>query len=442
YGPTETTVTSVQCLDFGRQTEGNCIGKPIWNTQTYVLSGLKPVPVGVVGELYIGGGGVARGYLNRDELTHECFIDNPFGEGKLYKTGDRVRWLADDHGQPHRLQFIGRHDHQVKIRGYRIELGEIESVLSQLPGIQQALVTVVGKADNRQLAGYVVCEVVGEAVENLGNVLSQTLPQYMVPASFTLIDDIPLTLNGKVDYRLLPAPQHDNSDAYIAPTNALQQSLCEIWQNVLAVEQVGINDNFFSIGGNSINAIQLTASMGKQLNKDVPLALLFEHQSVAALSQRLTQEVAEELVVIPHNELGEKARYPLSFAQERLLFIERFEQGCDAYQMPYLVKLSDHADLNQLNQAFSVVINRHNVLKTVFLSENGEDYQQVLAGDITIETRMFTGYFNQAVLFDIHQPFDLTREGAIRLYHYSHNNEQYLLMLWHHIAFDGWSTAI
>ncbi|NQZ10832.1 MAG: amino acid adenylation domain-containing protein, partial [Algicola sp.] len=442
YGPTETTVTSVQCLDFGRQIQSNCIGKPVFNTQVYVLSDLKPVPVGVVGELYIGGGGVARGYLNQDELTRECFIDNPFGEGKLYKTGDRVRWLADDHGQPDRLQFIGRNDNQVKIRGYRIELGEIESVLSQLPGIQQALVSVVGQGDNRQLAAYLVGEVVGEVVEGLSYILSQALPQYMVPASFTHIDSIPLTLNGKVDYRLLPAPQHDNSDTYIAPTNALQQSLCEIWQDVLAVEQVGINDNFFSIGGNSINAIQLTARIRQQLNKDVPLALLFEHQSVAGLTLRLAQQVAEELAVIPHNELGEQARYPLSFAQERLLFIERFEQGCDAYQMPYLVKLSVDADLNWLNQAFSVVINRHDVLKTVFLSENGEDYQQVLAGDITIQTRTVKGDLHQTVLADIHQPFDLTREGAIRLYHYSHNKEQYLLILWHHIAFDGWSTAI
>ncbi|WP_226669331.1 phosphopantetheine-binding protein, partial [Microbulbifer aggregans] len=287
-------------------------------------SALNLLPVGAVGELYIGGAGLARGYLNRPELTAERFIDNPFasepdlakGYNRLYKTGDLVRWLPDGN-----LEYLGRNDSQVKVRGYRIELGEIETALSKLPEIKQAVVIDRERAGDILLAAYLVLQDDAELVPGaLAQALSERLPDYMVPASYTEIAQIPLTINGKLDRRALPEPSFNTAQSYVAPRTDLEASLCQLWQQVLGVERVGIYDNFFHLGGNSISAVRLSAAARQQLQLDISLVQLFEQKTIAALVKQLSPASQRE---IPKTAL---ARTPLSFAQERLLFIERFEK--------------------------------------------------------------------------------------------------------------------
>jgi amino acid adenylation domain-containing protein len=286
YGPTEAAVTSVLCLDSDL-IEAGCIGKPIANTRAYVLdSFLQPLPVGVTGELYIGGVGVGRGYLNRAELTAERFIANPFatemdkrqGYTKLYKTGDLVRWRQDGN-----LEYVGRNDLQVKIRGYRIELGEIESALAALPEIKQAVVIDREQGGNKYLAAYMVAAADASIdAESLRTSLLSQLPEYMVPSTFTELDAIPLTINGKVDRRALPEPHWIAEDQYTAPRTELETRLCAVWQGVLGLERVGIHDNFFRIGGNSIASIQLIAKMRKA-GLNVQVLDLFNAPTIAQL---------------------------------------------------------------------------------------------------------------------------------------------------------------
>ncbi|OCA54807.1 non-ribosomal peptide synthetase [Photorhabdus namnaonensis] len=287
YGPTEVTVCATG-KQYQRGDIATNIGKAINNTRLYVLDSHGNLsPVGVPGELYIGGAGLARGYLNRPELTAERFVENPFataadkvhGYTRLYKTGDLVRWRPDGN-----LEYLGRNDFQVKIRGYRIELGEIETALTLLPQVKQAVVIDYKHNGHKVLAAYLVTE--GKLSDDeLVRHLSSHLPEHMVPASFTRIEAVPLTLNGKVDRRALPAPLWGNKDHYVAPRNTLETQLCTIWQAVLGLERVGIDDNFFRIGGNSLTAIKLTTAIRHEMGVDIPLNILFSCKCISLLSQ-------------------------------------------------------------------------------------------------------------------------------------------------------------
>ncbi|RXE96138.1 phosphopantetheine-binding protein, partial [Pseudoalteromonas sp. PS5] len=241
--------------------------------------------IGAPGELYISGLGVARGYLNRPELNAERFIDNPFshdpGHNKLYKTGDLARFL--DNGD---LVYLGRNDEQVKIRGYRVELGEIAAAIANQQGVQNAVVIDVPAPQGKALAAYLVAESTFEITE-LKLALSAVLPEYMVPSHFILVEHIPLTGNGKLDRKALPAPELQADNLYVAPRNALETQLCEIWQQVLGLEQVGIEDNFFQIGGDSISAIRLMNACNKELDLNIPISALFEHTHIAAIVDNL-----------------------------------------------------------------------------------------------------------------------------------------------------------
>ena len=349
YGPTETTVTTTQSLNFAKQAVPNCIGTPIEGTVAYVLSsGGQLLPHGAVGELYIGGLGVARGYLNRPQLNRESFIDNPFGPGRLYKTGDRARWLPGGN-----LQYLGRRDSQVKVRGMRIEVAEIEQALLALPQVEQAVVVAHKVQLDERLLAYVVAD--GFDAQQLQQALATQLPQYMVPDWFIELDCIPLTLNGKLDKKALPEPEITTTAQ--AAVNPLQQQLCEIWQSVLGLDCVGIHDNFFQLGGNSISAIHLTRTIEQVLGYPVPLAVLFEQATVAQLAAGLGHG---ETMVIPALAQG---HYPLSFAQQRLLFIEQYEGGTDVYHMPYLFELTADADLQALTEAFNQLAERHEMMR-------------------------------------------------------------------------------
>jgi thioesterase domain-containing protein/acyl carrier protein len=293
YGPTETTIWSTVCR-IPSQPHAISIGQPIANTQVYILDGYgQPVPVGVPGELYISGDGVARGYLNQPELTAERFLPDPYsGEpgARVYRTGDLARYRADGS-----LELLGRIDQQVKIRGFRIELGEIEAALVRHPGIAQAV--AVAREDSpgdRRLVAYVVTrESAPLAAEDLRGFLRQSLPDYMVPAIFMMVDALPLTPNGKVDRRALPAPEKSRLEAgsaSAAPRDALELQLAEIWEEILRVEPVGLRDNFFELGGDSLLAVRLFTHIDKTFGQKLPLATLFQAPTVEQLGNVLRRE--------------------------------------------------------------------------------------------------------------------------------------------------------
>ncbi|WP_169928406.1 non-ribosomal peptide synthetase, partial [Xenorhabdus hominickii] len=290
YGPTEAAI-EVSYFDTASDFNGNVpIGRAIDNIRLYVIDSYGNLsPIGAPGELYIGGIGLARGYWNQPEQTAKCFVANPFaseedrarGYTRLYKTGDLVRWRADGN-----LEYLGRNDFQVKIRGYRIELGEIENALVSHPQVKQAVVIDREHEGHKALAAYVITEAVLSDETLIGH-LSARLPEYMVPASFTRIEAVPLTLNGKLDRRALPAPIWANRDNYVAPRNTRERQLCTVWQDVLGLERVGIEDHFFRIGGNSLMAIKLTAAIRYDMEIDIPLSILFSHKCISLLSEWL-----------------------------------------------------------------------------------------------------------------------------------------------------------
>ncbi|HEB86841.1 MAG TPA: amino acid adenylation domain-containing protein, partial [Gammaproteobacteria bacterium] len=301
YGPTEST-TFTCCYNIPGTCDASLgsipIGRPISNTQTYVLDGqLRPVPIGVVGELYIGGDGLARGYLNRPELTAERFIANPLPDtpgDRLYKTGDLVRYLADGN-----IEFMGRSDDQVKIRGFRIEPGEIEATLSRHPQVQNSLVLVrEERAGGKRLVAYVVSEEVDEAfTARLRDYLKETLPEYMVPSAFMVLDAFPLTPNGKVDKKALSAMDLAPSveTGYVAPDTPVEEALAAIWCELLQLDRVGIHDDFFQLGGHSLLAMQVISRMNAALNIEFPLRIFFEFPTIAGQASRIAQEQTENI---------------------------------------------------------------------------------------------------------------------------------------------------
>jgi len=291
YGPTEST-TFACCYPIPRTLGDDAasipIGRPIANTEVYILDAhLNSVPIGVAGELYICGDGLARGYLHRPDFTKERFIANPFSTqagARLYKTGDQARYLA--HGN---IEFLGRTDNQVKIRGYRIELGEIEAVLTQHPAVREsAVIAREDRAGDKQLVAYIVPRASAPAISELRAHLKAKLPDYMVPSAFVFLDMLPLTSNGKVDHRALPSKDHDVADskqAYVAPGNASEQAIADIWVEILAVKRIGVHDNFFELGGHSLLATKVVNRLRSRLKVELSLRRMFEAPTIAELAE-------------------------------------------------------------------------------------------------------------------------------------------------------------
>ena len=272
------------------------IGQPIANTVIYILdSHLQLKPIGIPGELYIGGDGLARGYFKRPELTREKFIDNPFGEGRLYKTGDLARYLPDGN-----IEFLGRIDHQVKIRGFRIELGEIENTLSQYEGIQEAVVIAKTQEseDKYLVAYYISSELSTISPQQLREFLQQKLPDYMIPSAFVSLDKFPLTPNGKRDRAALPDPNFsDRAVEFIPPSTEIEKTIANIWSQVLSINEIGIQDNFFHLGGHSLLATQVVSRLRQTFQIEIPLIKLFEAPTIAQLAaevEKFTQTVTED----------------------------------------------------------------------------------------------------------------------------------------------------
>ncbi|HEY9873030.1 MAG TPA: amino acid adenylation domain-containing protein, partial [Candidatus Obscuribacterales bacterium] len=343
YGPTEATVWAGVYEVKSVFKEGVIpIGRPLPDTQLYILDvNLQPVPIGVFGELHIGGAGLSRGYLNRPELTAEKFISNPFvnlKSARFYKTGDLARYLPDG-----TIEFVGRIDHQVKIRGFRIELGEIEAVLSQHPEVQQ--VVVIAREDNpgdKRIVAYIVSTVETLHTKSLRGFLKDKLPEYMIPSAFVLLEALPLTPNGKIDRRALPTPDNTRLDVhtnFVAPRNPTEEVIADIWTQVLGVEQIGIDDNFFELGGHSLLATQVVSRLRKAFGVELPLRYLFESPTVAGLSDRLLHQNNQNLDTSPIQRISRQNELPLSFAQERLWFLDQLKPGDSAYNIPSAVRL-------------------------------------------------------------------------------------------------------
>jgi amino acid adenylation domain-containing protein len=375
YGPTETHVITAHTLDGSPSGWPALppIGRPITGSRVYVLDGrMEPAPIGVPGELYLGGSALARGYLHRAELTAERFVVSPFVAGeRLYRTGDLARWSATGE-----LEFLGRADEQLKVRGYRIEPGEIENVLVAHPRVREAVVVGVqaGTSENR-LAAYVVAESgVAPSAEELRDSLAARLPAYMVPSAIIALERLPLTPSGKVDRRALPAPDWgEAAGEYVAARTPTEELVASIYAQVLGVERVGAEDDFFQLGGHSLLAARAIGRLRSAVGRDVPLRLLFEAPRVADLAARVDALLRDggaaplpPVVPVPRDRA-----MPLSYSQQRLWFLQRMEPDSSAYNMPYATRLLGDLDVGALEWALGEVVRRHEVLRTTFVEQGG-----------------------------------------------------------------------
>ena len=416
------------------------------NTRVYVLDPhLQPVPLGVPGELYLGGVQLATGYLNRPELTAARFIADPFSDGgRLYRTGDRVRLHADGN-----LDYLGRTDDQLKWRGFRIEPGEIEAVLTDLPNVAQAAVLLrEDHPGDPRLVAYLVAAPTAPDIDAVRTALKQRLPDYMVPAAFVILDALPLTPSGKVARRLLPAPDWAaEAQAYVAPRNPVEEVLVQLFADVLGLEQVGVHDDFFRLGGHSLLATQLISRIRDALEVEVPLLSLFEHPTVAEFSRKLDPDSVARAQT-PIEPCDRQQSIPLSFAQQRLWFLDQLEPDSPAYNFPVALKLDGDLDKPALKKAIDTLVLRHEGLRTTFPESNGEPVQSI-APDLTIKLEEIdlvneSADTLHALLTDrSRQPFDLAdgpllRTSLIQL----SENKHVLLLATHHIVSDGWSLQV
>ncbi|MEV4141987.1 amino acid adenylation domain-containing protein, partial [Dactylosporangium sp. NPDC049742] len=434
YGPTE---ASVDVTEFEVVADGSPvvpIGRPVFNTQVYVLDGrLAPVPVGVAGELHLAGVQLARGYANRPGLTADRFVADPFGDGgRLYRTGDVVRWDADGN-----LVYLGRADDQVKIRGFRIELGEVEAVLARHPGVDQVAVL----ARDGRLVAYVVGTVDGAALRTFAGSL---LPEYMVPSAVLTLDALPVTVNGKLDRKALPAPDFAaGAGKGRGPANLREELLCQAFAEVLGLDAVGVDDDFFALGGHSLLAVRLVSRVRAVLGVELPLRALFEAPTPARLAGRLPGAGVARSALAPWER---PERLPLSYAQQRLWFIGQLEGPSATYNIPMVLSVSDAVDAEALGAALRDVIGRHEVLRTVFPTVDGRPFQRVIPAEelrwrleqVDVETSALAA----AVAAATQYTFDLATEPPIRAWLFDDGTgARSLVVVVHHIAGDGWSMV-
>ncbi|MCD7440504.1 non-ribosomal peptide synthase/polyketide synthase [Streptomyces lincolnensis] len=447
YGPTEATVN---CTDF-RIAPGDAvgsgpvpIGRPFWNTRAYVLDErLRPVPPGVAGELYVAGIVLARGYHGRPDLTSERFVADPYGPSgaRMYRTGDVARWTTD--GQ---LVYVGRVDDQVKVRGFRIELGEIQAVLMSHPGVTQAAVIVrEDRPGDQRLTAYIVG---GEAddLHDLHTHAAAHLPAYMVPSAFVPLDALPLTPNGKLDRRALPAPAHDSDAAEgRAPRSPREEILCGLFAEVLGVDAVTIDDDFFRLGGHSLLATKLVSRIRTAVGAELPIRQLFETPTVAGISAALADEAGAVRRTVTAVD-PRPARVPLSYAQQRLWFLNRFEGPSATYNAPVALRLTGALDREALRRALEDVVGRHESLRTVF-AEDAEGAYQVVRDAAEARPVFTVVETDEARLRDdlageAGHAFDLATEIPFRAALFTlSGNDHVLLLLTHHIVSDAWSRA-
>ena len=444
YGTTETTVHASfrEIVDADAHSTVSPIGVPLAHLGFFVLDGwLRPAPAGVVGELYVAGTSVGCGYWRRAGLTASRFVACPFAAPgtRMYRTGDLAWWGAD--GQ---LRYVGRADDQVKIRGYRIELGEVQAVLAGLDGVNQAAVIVrEDRPGDKRLIGYLT----GTAdPTQIRTALAQRLPEYMVPAALVVLDALPLTVNGKLDKRALPAPEYQDIDHYRAPTDAVEEILAGIYAQVLGLDRVGINDSFFELGGDSLSAMRLVAAVNTGLDAGLSVRALFESPTVAQLAPRLGGDEGrpDPLVAVER-----PAVVPLSFAQSRLWFINQLQGLSAVYNMAVGLWLNGRLDVEALGAALTDVVARHESLRTLFPASEGTPRQLVVPAErsdfgwqIVDATGWPASRLEEAIDAAARYTFDLAAEIPLRARLFRVAEDRYVLVATaHHIAADGWSIT-
>ena len=462
YGPTETTIWSTMD-SVSRKGELVTIGRPIANTQIYIVDkSFQPAPVGVPGELLIGGAGVVRGYFNRPDLTAEKFVPNPFNgehatsdDSRLYRTGDLARYLPDG-----RIEFLGRLDHQVKLRGYRIELGEIEAVLRQHAKIKDSVAIVREDVPgDKRLVAYVVLQP-GKQLEpaELREHVKSKLPDYMVPSSFVALDSLPLTPNGKVDRKALPVPGATSIPETRAavPASPLEQNIAKTCAELLGVPHIGRQDNFFELGGNSLLATQLIARLRESLNLELPLRLAFESPTVELLAKAISelQGPGKEARAPEHESITrakDSKEAPLSFAQQRIWFLHQLEPGSH-YNDHFDLRIRGRLKVQVLEQAINEIVRRHDTLRSSFSDNDGEPLQTIskevaISLPVTDLSELPASKREQEAVRlaveDCNRPFELERAPLFRCSLVRLAPDDHLLILtFDHIIVDGWSHGV
>jgi len=463
YGPTETTIWSTRTTVDPEA--GVHIGKPIGNTQIYILDqNLRPVPAPVPGGLYIAGDGLARGYFQKPELTAERFLPNPFAKApgaRMYWTGDLARWRPDGC-----IGYLGRADFQVKVRGFRIELGEIEAALNELPEVRESVVvakSLSGRPEDATLIAYVVFHE-PRPVEALREHLRGSLPGYMVPAHFTTLDALPLTPNNKIDRNALPEPKiADESVEFVAPRDETERALADIWSAVLHADRVGVKDDFFAMGGHSLLATQAVARVADAFEVEIPLYDFFAHPTVEGMAKLLAERraassaaAAPPIRPVPRGAdpgLDAEGRpLPLTFAQERLWFLDRMDPGAPTFNTPMSLRLSGDVDAALLRRCFEEILRRHEALRCHFGARDGEprlivdadqalDFREVDLRDLPLAEREAETVRRMAD--DALIPFDLERDRLLRVHCYRIDDRRAALLInMHHIVTDGWSQNL
>lgn len=448
YGPTETTIcaTTYRYRSQNPEEETVPIGRPLSNTAILLLDrDDRPVPVGIPGEICISGAGVGRGYLNRPGLTAEKFVSltaYPLHLTPFYKTGDLARWLQDGN-----IQFLGRIDHQVKIRGHRIELGEIENQLLRHPSVKKTVV-IAGETGNRDktLCAYVVpASAESLEVSGLRSYLSGRLPRYMIPSYFVRLDEIPLTPSGKVNRKALPGIEIKPGETYTAPGDDVERELAEIWGEVLSIESshIGMDDDFFSLGGHSLKAASLISKIHKILNVKIPMDFLFENPTIVRLARYVKEVKKDRYVSIPKAEKREY--YPLSGAQKRLYITGYMEEESVVYNVQNLVRLEGGFSLRKLEETFKTLIARHESFRTSFHVIDETPVQKIHETvDFALEEFPLTPYRQFLPLIShFVRPFDLARPPLLRAGLLKTGEGNFILMTdIHHIIADGVSMGV
>ncbi|WP_420127100.1 amino acid adenylation domain-containing protein [Longimicrobium sp.] len=459
YGSTE--ATGITCHHYARANLSSYSsrsmppGRPIANAQIYVLDGAgEPVPVGVTGELYLGGAGVTRGYRKLAAQTAERYLPDPFGAtpgARMYRTGDLGRWLPDG-----TIEFMGRGDSQVKVRGFRIELGEIEARLAEHAAVHEVVVVARardGEAGDPRLVAYYTGDGAGAAA--LRAHLAERLPEYMVPAAFVHLDVLPVNPNGKLDRKALPEPEIASEDeSYVAPRTPVEEVLAGIWAEVLGVERVGVDDPFFSLGGHSLLATRVVSWVREVFGVELPLRALFEGPTVAEMAGRVEEMRRAELAVLPPVvPAGRTDALPLSFAQERLWFLDQLEPGSAFYNLPFALRLRGALNVDALERGLGEIVRRHDALRTVFVEQGGTTRQVIapFAGfRLTIkDLAHLPGEAREAevqrelIAESLERPFDLSAGPLFRASLLRLGAEEHVLLLGqHHIVSDGWSMGV
>ncbi|MDF2974582.1 MAG: Non-ribosomal peptide synthetase [Microvirga sp.] len=465
YGPAECSddVAMYPILDPpASDTVHMPIGRPLQNLRLYVLNAaMEPVPVGVSGELCVGGEGVGRGYLNDPVRTAEAFVPDSFGQesgARLYKTGDLARYRTDGN-----IEFLGRVDHQVKIRGFRIELGEIEARLCEHLAVRDAVVIVrEDRPGDKRLVAYVVpltsrSEEPAVDSEELRLVLKGQLPDYMVPSVFVSLDALPLTPNGKVDRRALPAPEDSQlDDRYAVPRTATEEILSGLWADVLGLKRVGIHDHFFELGGHSLLATQVVSRIRTAFQVELPLRTLFDHPTIAALATAVEREQrdgqgCQAPPLVPNTREGS---VPLSFAQQRLWFLAQLDSESWFYNLPFALRLKGVLDVPALERSFGELIRRHAVLRTTFSAVDGQPVQVIASEPLEHTLPAVEGLsrlteverevaVRRLATEETQRPFHLDHDTPIRVRLLNVGEQEHvLLVILHHIVADAWSMGL